>query len=187
MSLRAEIVSVSRELLRLGMVAGTSGNVSAREGDLIHITPSAMPYEDMTAEDLVTLSGAGEVVEGRHEPSSERRVHIAVYEARPEVAAIVHTHSVHATAWSYLGEPLETHTEEIEEYAGGAVRTAPHAPAGGDAIARHAVEALKGRRAALMARHGVLAVGATPAEALVTSQVVERQAQVALLLRGAWS
>ena len=187
MSPRAEIVTVARELLRLGLVAGTSGNVSAREGDLIHITPSAMAYADMTAEDLVTLSGTGEVVEGRHEPSSERRVHLAVYEARPDVAAIVHTHSVHATAWSYLDELLETDTEEIEEYAGGAIRTAPYAPTGGDAIARHAVEALSGRRAALMARHGVLAVGATPAEALVTSQVVERQAQLALLLREASS
>jgi ribulose-5-phosphate 4-epimerase/fuculose-1-phosphate aldolase len=184
-SLRAEIVAAAQEMLRLGLVAGTSGNVSAREGELIHITPSGMPYPEMAEADLVTLSATGEVVEGRREPSSELRVHLAVYDARPEVAAIVHTHSVHATAWSHLDEPLDTGTEEIELAAGGAVRTAPYAPTGSDAIARRAVEALKDRRAALLARHGVLAVGATPAEALVTSQVVERQAQIALLLRGA--
>jgi L-fuculose-phosphate aldolase len=182
---RAEIVAVAREMLRLGLVAGTSGNVSAREGELIHITPSALPYDEMTEVDLVTLNPEGDVVEGEREPSSERRVHLAVYAARPEVAAIVHTHSVHATAWSFLGEPLDTGTEELEQSAGGAVRTATYAPTGTKEIAHQAVDALEGRRAALLARHGVLALGGSAGEALVTSQLIERQAQLALLLRGA--
>ena len=171
-------------MLRLGLVAGTAGNVSAREGELIHITPAGLAYPDMTDADLVTLSATGELVAGKREPSSERRVHLAVYRARPDVAAIVHTHSAHATAWSFLGEPLDTETEEIEARAGGAVRTAPYGPTGSDEIAEHAVEALTGRRAALLARHGALAVGSTPAEALLTAQVLERQAQLACLLRG---
>ncbi len=98
--------------------------------------------------------------------------------------AIVHTHSVHATAWSLLGEPLDTGTEELEHHAGGAVRTAPFATSGSDAIAELSVAALEGRRAALLGRHGVIAIGDSPAAALVTCQSVERQAQIAWLLRG---
>jgi L-fuculose-phosphate aldolase len=171
-------------MLRLGLVTGTAGNVSARAGELILITPSALPYEAMSEDEVVTLSLAGGVVAGKREPSTERLVHLAVYAARPDVAAIVHTHSVHATAWSFRGEPLDTGTEELELAAGGAVRTAAEAPSGSDAIARAAVEALDGRRAALLTRHGVIGVGDSPARALDVCAIVERQAQLALLLRG---
>jgi L-fuculose-phosphate aldolase len=184
-SLRAEVVATAREMLGRGLVAGTSGNVSAREDELVHITPSALAYDDMSERDLVTLSITGELVAGERAPSSERRVHLAVYAARPDVAAIVHTHSVHATAWSFLGEPLVTGTEELEQAAGGAVRTSAGAPSGSDEIARAAVEALRDRRAALLARHGVLGLGDSPARALDVCAVVERQAQLAWLLRGA--
>jgi L-fuculose-phosphate aldolase len=182
-SLRAELLEAALKMHRLGLVVATSGNASAREGELVYITPTSLPYDEMGEDDLVTLSLTGEVVAGRREPSSERRVHLAVYAARPEVAAVVHTHSVHATAWSFLGEPLDTGTEELTHFVGGAVRTARDAPAGSDAIARAAVEALEGRHAALLARHGVLGVGNSPARALDVCALVERQAQLAWLLR----
>jgi L-fuculose-phosphate aldolase len=182
-SLRAEVVAAAREMLRLGLVAGTSGNVSARDGERVHITPSALPYPEMEEDDVVTLSLAGEVLGGTRAPSSERRVHLAVYAARLDAGALVHSHSVHATAWSFLGEPLDTGTEELEEAAGGAVRTAPFAPTGSDEIAAAAVEALADRRAALLARHGVLALADSPARALDVCVAVERQAQIAWLLR----
>jgi L-fuculose-phosphate aldolase len=180
---RAEVLAAAREMLRLGLVAGSSGNVSAREGDRVHITPSALPYADMTEDDLVTLSLEGEVLAGTREPSSERRVHLAVYGARPDAGALVHSHSVHAMAWSFLEKPLDTGTEELELAAGGAVLTAPFAPTGSDEIAAAAVEALAGRRAVLLGRHGVLALAETPARALDVCAVVERQAQLAWLLR----
>jgi L-fuculose-phosphate aldolase len=183
-SLRAEVIAAARELLRLGLVAGTSGNLSAREGDRIHITPSGMPYAEMTDADLVTLALDGSVIAGEREPSTERRVHLAVYSARADASALVHSHSVHATAWSFLREPLDTGTEELEQEAGGAVRTAPFAPSGSDAVARAAVEALGERRAVLLERHGVLGVGRSPARALDVCAVVERQAEIAWLLRG---
>jgi hypothetical protein len=106
-SLRADVVAAARQMHRLGLVAATHGNVSAREGDLVHITPTALPYEGMSEADLVTLSLTGQVVDGEREPSSERRVHLAVYAARPDVAAIVHTHSVYATAGAF-GESSST-------------------------------------------------------------------------------
>jgi L-fuculose-phosphate aldolase len=99
--------------------------------------------------------------------------------------AIVHTHSVHATAWSFLGEPLDTGTKEFGLVAGGAVRIAPEAPPGTDAIARAAVEALDGRRAALLGRHGVLGLGDSPARALDVCAAIEQQAELAWLLRRA--
>jgi L-fuculose-phosphate aldolase len=183
-SLKAEIVATAREMLRLGLVAGTSGNVSARDGDRIEITPSGLSYDEMTEADLVTLALHGSVLAGEREPSSERRVHLAVYAARPDARAIVHTHSVHATAWSFLGEQLDTGTEELEHAVGGAVRTTPYSPTGSNEIAAGCVVALVDRRAVLLGRHGVVGLGSSPAAALVTCQAVERQAQIAWLLRG---
>jgi L-fuculose-phosphate aldolase len=166
-------VASAQGLLRLGLVSGTEGNVSAREGQRVLITPSGLPYPAMTVDDLVALGLDGEVVAGQREPSSERRVHLAVYAARPDARALVHSHSAHATAWSEHGAPL------------GDIRTAPYAPAGSDEIAVAAVEALGDRRAVLLAGHGVLALGESPTAALDACADVERQAQVARLLRGA--
>jgi ribulose-5-phosphate 4-epimerase/fuculose-1-phosphate aldolase len=177
-SLRAEVVAAAKEMHTRGLVAGTTGNVSAREGDLIHITPTAFPYPEMTEDDVVTLDADGAVVAGEREPSTERRVHLAVYAARPDVAAIVHTHSGYATAWTFLGEPLASVA------AGGAVRTAPYAASGSDEIARAAVEAIEGRRAVLLARHGVLSLGEAPTAALATCADVEHEARRAWLERG---
>jgi L-fuculose-phosphate aldolase len=138
----------------------------------------------MTEADLVTLDLEGAVVEGEREPSSERRVHLAIYAARPDAGALVHTHSTHATAWSFLGEPLDTATEELEQAAGGAVLTAPYAPTGSDEIAAAAVSALDDRGAVLLGLHGVVALGESPERALDAAVIVERQAQLAWLLRG---
>lgn len=172
-------------MVRAGLVAGTSGNLSVRAGDGLLITPSALPYDELAEEDLVALSIDGEVMAGEREPSSERLVHLAIYAARPDAGALVHTHSVHATAWSFLGEQLDTGTEELEQAAGGAVATSVYAASGSQEIAAATVAALDGRRAALMARHGAVAIGESPARALDAALVVERQAQIAWLLRGA--
>jgi L-fuculose-phosphate aldolase len=164
--LRAAVVDAAREMLRLGLVSGSSGNVSARHGESILITPAGAPYEQMAEDDLVELGLEGAAT-GGGSPSTEWRVHAAIYRARPDIGAIVHTHSVHATAWSFLDEPLETGTEELEAAAGGTVLTAPYAPTGSEEIARH----------------GVVGAGTTASAALATCVVVERQAQVAWLLR----
>jgi len=182
--LRSAVVEAAREMLRLGLVSGSSGNASARHGDEVLITPARLSYERMTEDDLVTIGMDGQAAEGQREPSSERRVHLAIYSARPDIGAVVHSHSVHATAWSFLGEPLDTGTEELEAAADGNVLTAPFAPTGTDELAAAVVNALGDRRAALMARHGVVAVGQTPAAALGTCLALERQAQIAWLLRG---
>jgi L-fuculose-phosphate aldolase len=184
-SARAEVLATARAMAERGLVAGSSGNVSMRDGERVVITPAGLPYDAMREDDLVVLGLDGAVLEGGREPSSERRVHLAVYAARPDAGALVHTHSVHATAWSHLGEPLDTGNEELEDGAGGAVGTARFEPTGTDALADAAVAALGERRAVLLERHGVLALGETPVRALEVCAVVERQAQIAWLLRGA--
>lgn len=182
MRARADVADTAREMHRLGLVAGTAGNVSMRDDDGIHITPSALRYEHMTEADVVTLDPAGTRIAGEREPSSERRVHLAVYAARPDVRAIVHTHSGHATAWSTTGRPLMT--PAIERAAGDAVEVARRAQAGTQAIAAAAVDALGDRAAALLEGHGVLAVNRAPGRALELSILLEREARSAWLARG---
>jgi L-fuculose-phosphate aldolase len=148
-----------------GLVAGSEGNVSLREGELVHITPALLPYGDMGEGDLVTLDLSGRVVAGEREPSSERAVHLAIYAARPDVLAIMHTHSPAATRLSASGRDL-----------GGDVRTAAYAEAGTSELATEVVAALEDRGAVLMARHGVVAVGGSLDEALAVAREVEERA-----------
>jgi L-fuculose-phosphate aldolase len=178
------IASAAQAMHREGLVVATTGNVSARDGELIvRITPTALPYDELTAEDIVTLERSGWHSPRGREPSSEHRMHLAIYRARDDVHAIVHTHSPHATAWSFLGEELATGTEDLEHFVGGPVQTSRYAPTGTEEIGEAAVEALGHRRAVLLARHGVVGVGETIREALDACRVVERQAQIARLLR----
>ncbi len=178
------LVAVARALYERGLVVGSVGNVSSRTADGLRITPSRMPYASMEAADTVTVTWEGRSVAGTgHAPSRELPLHLAIYAARQEVGAIVHTHSPHAAAWSFLGEPLEPITEEIEYYGIGPVRTSEPAPAGSEHLASRAVAALGDSRAVLLGRHGVVATGATPADALVVAEAIEHQAQVAWLLR----
>ena len=150
---RAEVVATARAMAAEGLVAGSEGNVSVREGDLVHITPALLPYGEMEAADLVTLDLSGRVVAGEREPSSERAVHLAIYAARPDVRAIVHTHSPAATQLGFTGGISAT--TSIAAHADPGTTSSPR----GHGRARD-------RRAALMARHGVVAVGGTLEEAL---------------------
>lgn len=147
-------------MLERGLVVGTQGNVSARDGDRILITPTALPYDAMTADDVLVLG-----VEGERPPSSEWRLHAAIYEARPDVTAIVHTHSPKATAWARSDKDLSPE-----------VRTASWAKAGTAQLAVNAVKALGDRDAVLLADHGVVGVGGSLADALAVCEWVERLA-----------
>jgi L-fuculose-phosphate aldolase len=177
---REAVVAAAQAMLARGLVVATQGNVSARDGGGLWITPAALPYPGMTTGDLVQLGLDGSRLAGAREPSSEWRVHATIYAARPDVRAIAHTHSVHATAWSFLGEELALDGED----AGHVVRTARFAPAGGDALAAAAAEALGTADAVLLARHGVVGVGPSAPAALETCTIVEHMARVAWLL---WS
>jgi L-fuculose-phosphate aldolase len=184
MGVDGEILAACRAMAERGLVVGTAGNVSARSRHGIRITPSRMEYRRMRRRDLVTVDPAGTITLGSRSPSLELPMHLAVYAARPDVAAVVHVHSPHATAWSYLDAPLDPPTEDMAYLEIGPVRTSLPAPAGSARLGDRAVRALGDSAAALIGRHGVLAVGATVRAALAVAEAVEHQAQVAWLLRG---
>jgi L-fuculose-phosphate aldolase len=161
-----------------------SGNVSCRLPGGFLITPSGVPYSQLEAAQVVELGTDGAAVEGGLRPSSEWRMHGAIYAQRPEVAAVVHTHSPRATALSCarLGIPAFHYMIAL---AGGSIRCMPYATFGTEELARNAVCGLDGRRAVLLANHGVVAVGASLREAHSVAFEVENLALQYLELRAA--
>jgi L-fuculose-phosphate aldolase len=178
------VLAAGRALLAEGLVIGTVGNVSARHGRELRITPTRRAYATMRRRDLVRIdcdSGTPLGVGAR--PSRELPLHLAVYRARPDVGAVIHTHSPYATAWSFLDLPLEPALEDLEYFGIGPVRTAAWAGPGTDALAANVSQALGGSNAVLLGRHGVLTTGGSVDEALVAARVVEHQARIAWLVR----
>lgn len=181
-SVRSAVIATARTMACEGLVAGTAGNVSARIGDRILITPTRMPYEAMRDEDLVLVDRRGRRLEGSRDPSRELPLHLAIYGGRPDIGALVHTHSPHATAWSFLGERLPV-TEDVLYLDIGPVHTNPPYPAGSAELARTASAALGESAGVLLGCHGLVAAGDTLANALAVARAIEHQSQVAWILR----
>ena len=155
---REEIVRASRKLVTARLVVGTAGNVSIRAGDLVAVTPSGVDYAELAAGAVGVHRLDGTPVEAPLAPTSELPLHLAVYEAYPETAAVVHTHSVAATAVSTLADELPAIHYYVAMF-GGTVRVAPYATYGTDELAANAVRALRGRTACLLGSHGAVATG----------------------------
>lgn len=155
---REAIVTTCRELARAGLVVGTAGNVSVRDGDLVAVTPSGVRYAGLTPELVGVHRVDGTAVEAPLAPTSELPLHLAIYADRPEAGAVVHTHSPAATALSALADEVPA----VHYYAamfGGTVRVAPYAAYGTEALARNAVHALRDRTGCLLGNHGAVTVG----------------------------
>ena len=186
--LRKRIVAVSRRMTALGINQGASGNVSARLGDRAGpgflITPSALAYEAMSAGDIVKISAAGKA-SGARTPSSEWRIHHDIYEARADAGAIVHTHSVQATALACLGRAIPAFHYMVAAAGGDSIRCAPYAVFGSQALSDAALGALAERSACLLAHHGVIALGADLDAALSLAVEVETLAAQYLAALGA--
>ena len=174
-ALRAEIVATAQAMDRAGFAPSKSGNVSARLGGGFLITPSGLPYARMEPGDLVAMSLEGETL-SPGKPSSEWRFHAAIYAARPELAAHVHTHSPRATALSAARRAIPAFHYMVALAGGADIRCADYATFGTQELAGNAVRALEGRKAALLANHGVIALGATLAGAWMLAQEVENLA-----------
>jgi L-fuculose-phosphate aldolase len=184
-SLRAEIVATARTMDKAGFAPSKSGNVSARVEGGFWITPSGLPYAGMTPSDLVRLDLSGATLDGGRKPSSEWRFHAAVYAARPEINAIVHTHSPQATALSCAREGIPAFHYMIALCGGADVRCADYATFGTAELADNAVKAMAGRKAVLLANHGVIAGGTTLAGAWQIAFEVENLAGQYLALKAA--
>lgn len=185
MSIATEKVreQVARYGLRMGacgLVTGVWGNVSARvpKEELFVLTPSGMPYKELIGKDMVVLNMRGEVVDGEHRPSTEYILHLAIYQARPDVNAIMHTHSIYASAMAVARKPIPPILEDLVQMVGGGVPVAPYARAGSPELAKSVARAIDSRGAVLLANHGVVGVGRTLEEAFIVCQIVEKSACV---------
>jgi len=154
---RDELVRVCRELSAAGLMPGTSGNVSAREGDLIAVSPSGVDYASLDADMVGVHRLDGDPVDAPLRPTSELRLHLAVYAALAATRAIVHTHPVAATALSTVADELPAIHYQVAMF-GGPLAVAPYATYGSDELAANVVAALRERTACLMANHGAVVV-----------------------------
>jgi L-fuculose-phosphate aldolase len=181
-ALRAEIIAAARTLAPAGLGVNRSGNLSARWGDGFLITPTGVAYDRLRPADLAHVRLSDGAASGPLLPSSETPFHRAIYTARPELNAIVHCHSPHATALACAGRPIPPFHYMVAVAGGASVECAAYATFGTDALSRHAVAALsEGRRACLLANHGQIASGPTLEAALELAREVEALAQQYLL------
>ena len=157
---RRAILRIALAMDAAGFAPSKSGNVSCRCGDGFLVTPSALPYAETAPADLVWLDLDGKILSGDRPPSSEWRFHAAIYRARPQVEAIVHTHSPRATALSAARRGIPAFHYMVAIAGGADIRCAPYATFGTEELSRNAVTALEGRKAVLLANHGVIATGA---------------------------
>jgi L-fuculose-phosphate aldolase len=172
LALREAMIATARRMNASGLNQGTSGNLSQRVEDGFLITPTGMDYEAMVPEDLVLMRFDGGH-EGRRKPSSEWRFHRDVLAARPEVGAVLHAHSMFCTTLACLRRGIPSFHYMVAMAGGVDIRCAPYATFGTEELSRHAVAALEGRKACLLANHGMLALGRDLAGAFKLAVEVE--------------
>jgi len=182
-----EVCALHAELPRNGLVAWTSGNVSARVPgeDLMVIKPSGVAYDDLHPDAIVVCDLHGDAVAGDLAPSSDAATHAVVYREMPEVGGVAHTHSPYATSWAIRGEAIPCVMTAMADEFGGGIPVGPFALVGDDEIGRGVVETLAGHRspAVLMRAHGVFAIGATARDAVKAAVMCEDAARTVHLAR----
>jgi L-fuculose-phosphate aldolase len=182
---RTEVLDAVRRIADSGLVAGSSGNVSRRiradGGDLFAVTASSVPYHRFGIDDVVVVDGDVDPVFGDGVPSSESLAHMAVYAARADVGAVIHTHSVYASAFAVAGMSIPCVIDEQVIVLGGEVEVAQYGASASDLLAANAVAALGDRAAVLLRHHGALGVGRDLEEAVAVVELVERVAKIRLL------
>jgi L-fuculose-phosphate aldolase len=174
---RRAVIATALEMSRSGLSPGRSGNVSCRFDDGMLVTPSGMAYETLEPGDIVMVGRGGAVAAGQRKPSSEWRFHLAAYETRPDMAAVVHTHSMHATVLACAHKPIPAFHYMVAAAGGKDVPVVPYATFGTEELSRHVATGLAERNAILMANHGQIAIGTTLAAALELAHEVEVMAE----------
>ena len=194
---RKEVLETARKMLHKGHVIGTSGNVSKRikpktegEEELYAITPSDMDYDEIDIEDIVIMNAKGKRVKDaggkRNRPSVENKLHLGLYEMRPEIGAVIHTHSLFAQAVSLLADQLPNREipaflEDQTVYLGGAIKIANYAPSGTPELAKNVHEAIGDQQCVIMFRHGACCVGKNLKKAYRNVELLNKTAQVYIL------
>ena len=177
---REILLAYTKKAYENKLFAGTSGNLSIYddENDCIYITPSSIPYENMECEDMVVITMDGTVLEGKHQPSSEWKLHANIYKERKEIKAVVHTHSPYATAFAVANMPIPMILVEMLPSIGDAVQVAGFALPGDEKVGIEAVKALEGRKWCLLKNHGAVAIGEEIESAYITAVYIEDAARI---------
>jgi L-fuculose-phosphate aldolase len=178
-AIREKLVETARELLRCGLVEGTAGNLSARlpDGNVV-LSPSSLPYDTMTVDDLVVCGLDGKVLAGARPPTSEKALHLACLRKHPELGAVIHSHAKYATMFAITRRPIPCVIEEFDVFVGGEVPVAEYELTGSDELGEEVSRHVGERGAVLMANHGLLTVGKDLAGALKVARLVERTAEI---------
>ncbi|WP_027483261.1 L-ribulose-5-phosphate 4-epimerase [Deinococcus pimensis] len=181
--LRAELTRLHLELPRNGLVTWTSGNISARHGELMVIKPSGVTFEDLTPDSMVVTDLHANVVEGAFSPSSDTATHAYIYRHLPHVGGIVHTHSPYATAWAANAREIPCVLTAMADEFGGPIPCGEFALIGGEEIGAEVVRVLRGHRspAIILKNHGVFTIGSTPRAALKAAVMCEDVARTVFL------
>lgn len=171
--LRAAVIATACAMSESGLSPGRSGNVSARFGSGMLITPTGLAYRDIGPKDIVYVEADGSVPAKQRAPSSEWQFHLSAYTARPDMAAVVHTHSLHAVVLACAGRSIPAFHYMIAVAGGDDIPIVPYALFGSEELAAHVAQGLAERRACLMAHHGAIAMGKTLDAALELAHEVE--------------
>ena len=186
---REDVLWGCKTMASRGYMLGTVGNLSARvEGEnLAVITPTSRPYDTMKEEDLVIVDLDGNVIEGKYQPSIECSMHMGVYRVRPELRALVHTHSKYATAVSSIRglDVFPAMDTEQSLYLGGDLNIVPFAFPGSKELAQYVRDGIGTKAGLLMANHGALGAGVSMKDAMIASDIIERNCEMYLLLKAA--
>jgi L-fuculose-phosphate aldolase len=184
-ALKKTVVEAGRTMVHQGLTLGTWGNVSLRDPEtgFIYITPSGIPYLEIRFEDIVVLDSAEEVVDGYRIPSVERGMHLAVYSARNDVNAVVHSHPLYSSVLGVNRMELPGMSEDFVQIVADKIICSEYALPGTPELARNVVAALGERNAVLLPNHGTLCVGEDMVRALLISHVVEKTAQIYIMAK----
>jgi len=169
---RRELVNIAQKLVILGLNRGTSGNVAVRYGKTFLVTPSGVPTEDRLPDGMVAMNFSGATL-GDGKPSSEWRFHCDILAARPEIGAVIHTHSRYATSLACLNRDIPPFHYMISVAGGDSIRCAPYALLGSQELSDFTLQALENRKACLLGNHGMIALGYDLADALAVAVEVE--------------
>lgn len=182
---KEEIVRFFRRLYEQGTINLFEGNISARIGDTVLMTPSQQNKETLRPEMIVEMDMDGAVKENEFRPSSEYRMHLALYRLRGDVGAVVHTHSAFASSFALAGQPIRNEMAEIWMFYGGEIPCCAYGTPGTDAVfadfERYFVR--EDRDAALLANHGLVTVGRDVEDAFSKAEAVEKLAKITFLTR----
>lgn len=187
-SLQQQVLTAAQSMARDGLSSGSFGNLSMvdRDHDLLAITPSGVLYDQMKAEDICIVHMDGSEIAGvrnGYKPSSELPMHCAIYQARPDCSAIVHTHAAYCTAYGASGQSLGAVISEMGMLAPGAIPLVPYCPPGSGELAQQTADALREANGCLLANHGAVTVADTMERAYMLAQILEDGARAACLAR----